>query len=135
MAEINQSNVYMLLHWKVAGLARLWAKDLGVSTLEAMMRFYDTPFYAKLEDGYVINKSEEAQNFGVNERSIQRDIDDIRSFLDVDSERTGMQNTVIYDREQKGYRLEALYHMRLSNSEVLALCKILLDSRAFTKNG
>ena len=35
---------------KVAGLARLWAKDLGVSTLEAMMRFYDTPFYAKLED-------------------------------------------------------------------------------------
>ena len=50
MAEINQSNVYMLLHWKVAGLAQLWAKDLGVSTLEAMMRFYDTPFYAKLED-------------------------------------------------------------------------------------
>ena len=43
MAEINQSNVYMLLHWKVAGLAQLWAKDLGVSTLEAMMRFYDTP--------------------------------------------------------------------------------------------
>ena len=89
--------------------------------------------YAKLEDGYVINKSEEARNFGVNERSIQRDIDDIRSFLDVDSERTGMQNTVIYDREQKGYRLEALYHMRLSNSEVLALCKILLDSRALPK--
>jgi len=50
MAEINQSNVYMLLHWKVAGFAQLWAKDLGVSTLEAMMRFYDTPFHAKLED-------------------------------------------------------------------------------------
>ena len=48
--RFNQSNVYMLLHWKVAGLAQLWAKDLGVSTLEAMMRFYDTPFYAKLED-------------------------------------------------------------------------------------
>ena len=52
----------------------------------------------------------------------------------MDTERTGMGNTVVYDREQKGYRLEALYNMRLTNSEVLALCKILLDSRAFTKN-
>ena len=89
--------------------------------------------YAKLADGYIINKSAESANYGVNERSIQRDIDDIRNFLDVDAERTGMENTVIYDREQKGYRLESLYHMRLTNSEVLALCKILLDSRAFTK--
>ena len=90
--------------------------------------------YAKLADGYIVSKSEEARNYGVNERSIQRDIDDIRNFLDVDAEWTGMENTVVYDREQKGYRLESLYHMRLTNSEVLALCKILLDSRAFTKN-
>lgn len=89
--------------------------------------------YAKLSDGYVINKSEEAQNYGVNERSIQRDIDDIRCFLDADSERTGIINSVIYDRVEKGYRLETLYKIRLTNSEVLALCKILLDSRAFTK--
>jgi len=89
--------------------------------------------YAKLSDGYIVNKAEEAQNYSVNERSIQRDIDDIRHFLDVDTERTGIENTIIYDREQKGYRLESLYHMRLTNSEVLALCKILLDSRAFTK--
>lgn len=89
--------------------------------------------YAKLAEGYVVNKSEEARLYGVNERSIQRDIDDIRTFLDVDAERTGILNTVVYDREQKGYRLETLYKIRLTNSEVLALCKILLDSRAFTK--
>ena len=89
--------------------------------------------YAKLSDGYIVNKAEEAQNYSVNERSIQRDIDDIRYFLDVDTERTGIENAIIYDREQKGYRMESLYHMRLTNSEVLALCKILLDSRAFTK--
>ena len=40
--------------------------------------------YAKLSDGYVVNRSEEAQRYGVNERSIQRDIDDIRRFLDAD---------------------------------------------------
>ena len=89
--------------------------------------------YAKLTDGYIVNKAEEAQNYGVNERSIQRDIDDIRNFMDEDSERTGVSNTVVYDRIEKGYRLETLYKLRLSNSEVLALCKILLDSRAFTK--
>ncbi len=89
--------------------------------------------YAKLTDGYIVNKAEEARNYGVNERSIQRDIDDIRNFMDEDSERTGVSNTVVYDRIEKGYRLETLYKIRLSNSEVLALCKILLDSRAFTK--
>ncbi len=89
--------------------------------------------YAKLSEGYVVNKTEEALNYGVNERSIQRDIDDIRFFLDADSERTGILNSVIYDRFEKGYRLETIYNMRLTNSEVLALCKILLDSRAFSK--
>ena len=89
--------------------------------------------YAKLSDGYVVNKAEEAARYGVNERSIQRDIDHIRNFLDEDSDRTGVVNSIIYDRNAKGYRLETLYKIRLQNSEVLALCKILLDSRAFTK--
>ena len=89
--------------------------------------------YAKLSDGYIVNKAEEARTYGVNERSITRDIDDIRNFLDADSERTGIVDTVVYDRIAKGYRLETLYKIRLQNSEVLALCKILLDSRAFTK--
>lgn len=50
MGEINQSNVHLLLPWKVAGVAELWAKDLGVAPLEAMMRFYETDFYRLLED-------------------------------------------------------------------------------------
>ena len=89
--------------------------------------------YTKLADGDVVRKSEEARYYGVNERSIQRDIDDIRNFLDADSERTGNVNSIVYDRQSRGYRLETLYKLKLRNSEVLALCKILLDSRAFTK--
>ena len=89
--------------------------------------------YAKLSEGYVVNKAEEAERYGVNEKSIQRDIEHIRNFLDNDSERTGVVNTIVYDRGVKGYRLETLYQLRLQNAEVLALCKILLDSRAFTK--
>ncbi|MCR5335718.1 MAG: WYL domain-containing protein [Synergistes sp.] len=90
--------------------------------------------YSKLTEGYTVNKAEEAQKYGVNERSIQRDIDDIRNYLDNDVERTGIINTVVYDRANKGYRLETLYQTRLKNSEVLAVCKILLDSRAFLKS-
>lgn len=89
--------------------------------------------YSKLMNGYIVNKAKEAQNYGVNERSIQRDIEDIRSFMDKESTETGTINTVVYDRINKGYRLEQIYDMKLSNSEILAICKILLDSRAFTK--
>lgn len=89
--------------------------------------------YTKLINGYTVNKAEEAQNSGVNERSIQRDIDDIRNFLENEAVNSGFINSIIYDRMEKGYRLEQVYQMKLSNSEVLAVCKILLESRAFTK--
>jgi predicted DNA-binding transcriptional regulator YafY len=89
--------------------------------------------YTKLMNGYLVNKAEEAQNYDVNERTIQRDIDDIRDFFELDIEHTGVLNSVIYDRIDKGYRLEKIYHMKLTNGEILAICKILLDSRAFLK--
>ena len=89
--------------------------------------------YTKLMNGYHVNKMEEAQNYGVHERSIQRDIDDIRNFLELDAENSGYVNSIIYDRVTKGYRMEQIYRQRFTNSEVLAICKILLDSRAFTK--
>lgn len=89
--------------------------------------------YQKLMNGCLVNKAEEAHIYGVNERSIQRDIEDIRSFLDEGFEQSGIENTVIYDRVNKGYRLEQLDKRKFSNGEILAICKILLDSRAFTK--
>ena len=79
--------------------------------------------YSKLLNGYIVNKAEEALNFNVNERSIQRDIEDIRNFIDKEGAETGEINNVIYDREKKGYRLEKLYNLRLNNCEILAICK------------
>ena len=90
--------------------------------------------YSKLMNGAIVNKTEEAVNFGVNERSIQRDIDDIRNFLEQEAVEQGIINEVIYDRERRGYRLEQIYKMKLSNDEILAICKILLDSRALMKD-
>ena len=90
--------------------------------------------YTKLMNGDIVNKHYESLRYDVTERSIQRDIDDIRNYFDEESGSAGYTNSVIYDREKKGYRLEQIYKLKLSNSEVLALCKILLDSRAFTKS-
>lgn len=90
--------------------------------------------YSKLLGGYLVNKAEEAQNYGVNERTIQRDIDDIRNFLESDVDNTGVINSVLYDRIEKGYRLEQIYQLKLTNGEILAICKILLDSRALLKD-
>jgi len=90
--------------------------------------------YVRLCEGRVINKFEEAKKFGVDERSIQRDIDDIRAFLD--DRKVGdssEERMVVYDRIKKGYVLEGNEKSLLSNSEILAVSKILLESRAFTK--
>lgn len=89
--------------------------------------------YSKIMDGAVVNKAELAERFGVNERSIQRDIDDIRNYMQNNLIHEGYQHSVIYDREKKGYRLEKISLLKLTNSELLALSKILLDSRAFPK--
>lgn len=90
--------------------------------------------YSSLLNGEVIKKEEAAKRYGVNTRSVQRDIDDIRSFLENNAAQTGYVNSVIYDRAKKGYRLDQIYNLKLTNPEVLATCKIILDSRAFTKN-
>lgn len=89
--------------------------------------------YTKLMRGDLVNKAREAKEYGVDERSIQRDIDAIRNFLDRNIEETGMMNSILYDRTKKGYRMQQTYKIKLTNSEILAICKILLDSRAFTK--
>lgn len=87
--------------------------------------------YSKLMNGDEIHIAKEAVDFGVNERTIQRDISDIRMFLQNQNDEHGIHNELIYDREKNRYHLEHIY--KLSNDEILAICKILLDSRAFTK--
>lgn len=89
--------------------------------------------YTKLINGCVVNRGQEAAVYGVNVRSIQRDINDIRNFLETNGEGQGHSETVVYDRIKKGYILKQDLQNKLTNSEILALCKILLDSRAFIK--
>ena len=90
--------------------------------------------YSKLVKGYIVNKREEADNFNVDERTIQRDIASIKDYMGSDVTSNGIINSIVYDKEAGGYKMESSYQGTLSNSETLAVCKILLDSRAFPKD-
>lgn len=89
--------------------------------------------YVRLSEGKSINKCEESKRFGVDERSIQRDIDDIRSFLADRAESAGDTREVVYDRARAGYVMTGSEGSLMSNDEIFAVSKILLESRAFTK--
>lgn len=86
--------------------------------------------YAKLMAGQVLNKTALAEEYGVTLRSIQRDMESLRFFL----MEKGLPQEVIYDRSMKGYRMVNSVPSGLSNSEILAVCKILLESRSMRRD-
>lgn len=89
--------------------------------------------YTKLLNGEIINKADEARRFGVAERSIQRDIDDLRCFFADNADEGDIAKELVYSKELNGYHLVSRNTSVMSNSEIFAVCKILLESRAFTK--
>ena len=86
--------------------------------------------YQDFIKGVGIQKKAAADRFGVNERSLQRDIEDLRCFF---ANQTP-PGKIIYDARQKVYRLIEGDNAHLSNSEVLAVCKILLESRSMRRD-
>lgn len=88
----------------------------------------------RLLDGDVIAKADAAQRYGVTERSIHRDIDDLRGFFSERTTQEGVAREIIYDRVKKGYLLRQSSAKSLSNGEALTVCKILLESRSLRKD-
>ena len=86
--------------------------------------------YQELLKGNGIQKRVLADRFGVNERSLQRDIDALRCFF---ADQTP-PSEIVYDARQKVYRLVERDEDRLTNSEILAVCKILLESRSLRRD-
>ena len=86
--------------------------------------------YSRLVNGDTLRKKELAQQFHVTERSVQRDMESLRCFFT----EQGLQQDIVYDKTAKGYRLESPAHSLLNNSEILAVCKILLESRSMRRD-
>ncbi len=89
--------------------------------------------YARLREGQIIHKKEESNKYDVAQRTIQRDISDIQCFLQTQSYDTGEVQEIVFDRSKGGYRLETKIRKCLDAREILAICKILLESRALIR--
>ena len=89
--------------------------------------------YAQLAEGKPLYKAREAVKYNCSLRSIQRDIEDLRSFFADRSETTGVVQELIYDRKLNAYRLVPPLRNLLTNEETFAVLKVLLESRSLTK--
>ena len=85
--------------------------------------------YDRLSRGEVLTKKELAETYGVTAKTIQRDIDELRAHLAETSLRSG-HGEIQYDQDKKGYQLIRSTYEHLNHKEILALAKILLESRA-----
>ena len=88
--------------------------------------------YERLSRGEIVRKVELAQTFAVTDKTIQRDIEELRAYL-ADTRVDEGESSIIYDRHRGGYLLTHAASEWLTNADVLAICKILLESRAFCK--
>ena len=86
----------------------------------------------RLKKGEILNKSSLAEEYNVTEKTIQRDIDDLRAYI-ADSDFCDSKSVIKYDKIRNGYYIVNTEREGLTNQEVLAVCKILLESRAFCK--
>ena len=86
--------------------------------------------YARLLSGEALNRVALAGEYGVTVRSVQRDIEALRCFL----AEQRLDQDVVYDRRERSYRLVNSAPKGLSNSEILAVCKILLESRSMRRD-
>jgi len=89
--------------------------------------------YTRLLSGEIIHKEDLAEEYGVTPRSIQRDIDSIRDFYSNRTTYGGESAEIRYDRTAKGFRIVSAKTVTLTNAELFATAKILLESRALTK--
>ena len=80
--------------------------------------------YLRLLNNREVIRKNLAQEYKVSERSIHRDISDLRTFL----VSTNSSSEIIYDDKTNSYVLINEDNQKLNNSEILAVCKILLDS-------
>ncbi|RIJ63764.1 YafY family protein [Rummeliibacillus sp. POC4] len=85
--------------------------------------------YDRLCNGHTLSKKSEADNFGVGEKTIQRDLESIRSFLELSKTNQYLE----YDHKRKIYKIDSESEAFLLKEEILAITKILIESRAFPK--
>ena len=89
--------------------------------------------YERLNKGEELNKQNLADKFSVSMKTVQRDIDDLRAYL-AETHFDEFETAIKYSKARDSYYLVRLEREWMTNKEALAVCKILLESRAFNKD-
>ena len=71
--------------------------------MKTLKNFRTLDIYTRFCENKVIRKEEEALRFRVNERTIQRDIDDIRAFLAERGVNGSANKKIEYSHKKKGF--------------------------------
>lgn len=88
--------------------------------------------YERLHKGEILYKEDIMNQFGISEKTFNRDISDLRIyFIEMNN---NYDDCIVYDKKTNGYYLSEKNQELLTQKEVVALCKILLESRAFNTN-
>lgn len=85
--------------------------------------------YERLKQGKIVRKKDFAEEFNANERSVERDINSLRGFFELQTP----PSYIRYDYEQKGYVLSSYKNTAMTNDQILAVCKIILETRSLVK--
>ena len=86
--------------------------------------------YSRLVGGETLSRAELARDYNVSTRSIQRDVEALRCFI----AEQGLTQEIVYSKQFGGYRLMFSEPRGLTNDEILAVCKILLESRSLRRD-
>lgn len=88
----------------------------------------------RLLSGEGISKQELADEYGVNPRSIQRDIDSLRDFYSNQAVTNGDTTEINYVKSAKRFYMVSNQKVKLTNAELFTVSKILLESRSLNKS-
>lgn len=88
--------------------------------------------YERLIKGEYISKAEMVSNYEIAPKTAQRDIDELRNYI-AEKHKFEVEAAIAYDRSKNVYYLVKHEREWFTNQEILAMSKILLESRAFAK--
>lgn len=92
--------------------------------------------YTEIKEGRVLIKDNIIDKFNINERTFYRYIKEIKEFIMQESVETNGEligDELKADKEKNGYILNKKYRKTLNEKQVLAISKVLLESRGFIK--
>ncbi|WP_072520127.1 MULTISPECIES: helix-turn-helix transcriptional regulator [Gemella] len=89
--------------------------------------------FDRLKNNESLTKKSLAQEYRVSEKTIQRDIEEVRQYIFDKKERYG-DVSINYSRAKEIYEIKDDISKNLNEKEILAVSKIILESRAFNNS-